>query len=157
MLIEGKLMNQTWKNSKKLSFGPNVGAFVPNLGRQFFFTKIRLRQSLDIMVRYHHVKYQKKIMIRSWGNLVTDGRTDGRTDGQTDESGFIGQCPTNVKRPIKYLCFVLFMFYFAWLKCNFLFVDAVDCIAFLLTKVYYKNIFSLKSEKEKRILMLREN
>ena len=31
----------------------------------FFFSKIWLRQSLDIMVRYQHVKYQKKLMIQS--------------------------------------------------------------------------------------------
>ena len=50
-------------------------------------------QSLDIMVSYHHVQYQKKLMIQSWENLVTDGRT-------TDENDFIGRCPTNVERPI---------------------------------------------------------
>ena len=64
-----------------------------------FLKKIWLRQSLDVMVSYHHVPYQKKLMIQSWENLVTDGRTDERTDGQTDESDFIGRCPTNVERP----------------------------------------------------------
>ena len=52
------------------------------------------------MVSYHHVQYQKKLMIQSWENLVTDRQTDRRTDRQTDESDFIGRCPTNVKRPI---------------------------------------------------------
>ena len=48
------------------------------------------------MVSYHHAQYQKKLMIQTWGNLVTDG--------QTDENDFIGRCPTNVERPkdIKY-------------------------------------------------------
>ena len=32
---------------------------------KFFFSKIWLRQSLDIMVSYHHVQYQKKLMIQS--------------------------------------------------------------------------------------------
>ena len=66
----------------------------------FFFSKIWLRQSLDLMLSYHHVQYQEKLMIQSWENLVTDERTDGRTDGQRDESNFIGRCPTNVERPI---------------------------------------------------------
>ena len=59
-----------------------------------FFSKIWLRHSLDVMVSYHHVQYQKKLMIRSWENLVTDRRTDRRTD----KSDFIGRCPTNVER-----------------------------------------------------------
>ena len=62
---------------------------------KFFFSKICLRQSLDIMVSYHHVQYQKKLMIQSWENLVTDGRIDG----QIDKSAFIGRSPTNVERP----------------------------------------------------------
>ena len=33
-----------------------------------------------IMVNYHHVLYQKKLMIRSWENLVTDRRRDKQTD-----------------------------------------------------------------------------
>ena len=44
----------------------------------FYFSKISLRQSLDIMVSFHHVIYQKKLMIQSWENLVTERRTDGR-------------------------------------------------------------------------------
>ena len=43
----------------------------------FFFSKIWLLQSLDIMVSYHHVQYQKKL-IQSWQSLVPEGRTDGR-------------------------------------------------------------------------------
>ena len=50
----------------------------------FFFSKIWLRQSLDLMLSYHHVQYQEKLMIQSWENLVTDERTDGRTDGRTE-------------------------------------------------------------------------
>ena len=51
--------------------------------RIFFKKKIWLRQSLDIMVSYHHVKYQKKLMIQSWENL--DRWTDRQTEGQTEK------------------------------------------------------------------------
>ena len=67
MQFQGRLMNQTWENGKKPSVGSGFGPFGPNLGYQFFFffSKIWLRQSLDIMVSYHHVQYQKKLMIQS--------------------------------------------------------------------------------------------
>ena len=68
-------MNSIWKNYKKPSFGPDFGAFGPNSGRHIFFSKIWLRQLLDIMVNYHDVQYQKKLMIQSWENLVTDLQT----------------------------------------------------------------------------------
>ena len=67
------------------------------------FGPIWFRQSLEIIVSYHHVQYQKKLMIQSWENLVTDGQTDKRTDRQTDKSDFIGHCSTNTKRPITKL------------------------------------------------------
>ena len=35
------------------------------VSRFFFSSKIWLRQSLDIMVSYHHVQYQGKLMIQS--------------------------------------------------------------------------------------------
>ena len=46
-------------------------AHLPQIWAAFFFfsQKIWLHQSLDVMVSYHHVQYQKK-------------RSDGRTDGQ---------------------------------------------------------------------------
>ena len=47
-----------------------------------FFSKILLGQSVDIMVSYHHVQYQKKTndpILRK----LSDGRTDGRTEGRT--------------------------------------------------------------------------
>ena len=34
------------------------------------------------MVSYHHVQHQKKLMIQSWENSVTDRRKDRRTDKQ---------------------------------------------------------------------------
>ena len=72
-------MNQTCENGKKSSFGPKFGRSGPNSGRQIFFSKIWLRQSLDIMVSYHYVQYQKKLMIQSQENLVTGRQTDGQT------------------------------------------------------------------------------
>ena len=45
----------------------------------FFCWKIWLCQSLDVMVSYHHVQYQKKQMIQSWENLVMDRQTDRPT------------------------------------------------------------------------------
>ena len=51
----------------------------------FFFSKIWLRQSLYVIVSYHHVQYQKKIndpILRKLSDGRTDGRTDRRTVGQ---------------------------------------------------------------------------
>ena len=39
MQFQRKLMNQTWENSKKPSFGSDFGPFCPNLGYQIFFQK----------------------------------------------------------------------------------------------------------------------
>ena len=79
--------------TKKLVSGPILAHMAQILAAKFSFSKIWLRQSLDIMVSYHHVQYQKKLMIQSWENLVTDC--------QTDQSDFTGRCLTNVKRPIN--------------------------------------------------------
>ena len=65
MQFRGKLINQTCENSKKPSFGPDFGPFGPNFSHQNLFSKIWLCQSLDIMVSYHRVQYQKKLMIES--------------------------------------------------------------------------------------------
>ena len=95
-------MNQTSENGEKPNFGLDFGLFVPNLWPEFFFHgvyfilylfiylfiylfKIWLRWSLDIVVRYQHVKYKKNLMIQSWENFVTNGQTDRRTDRLTDE------------------------------------------------------------------------
>ena len=66
---------------EKPSFGTNFGLFGPNLGHQLFYKKFCLRQLLDIMVSYHHVQYQKKIIIQFRKNLVMDGQTERQTDG----------------------------------------------------------------------------
>ena len=64
MQFQGKRMIQTPENGEKPHFGPDLGLLAPNLGHENFFSKIWLHQSLDIMVRYHHVQYQKKLMIQ---------------------------------------------------------------------------------------------
>ena len=66
-----------------------------------FFSKIWLCQSLNVMVSYHHVQYQKKLMIQSCENLVTDRQTDRQ--GQVDKSDFIGHYLTNVEHPKRFL------------------------------------------------------
>ena len=51
---------------KNLVSGPVLARLVQiRVTNFFFFSKIWLRQSLDIMVSYHHVQYQKKLMIQS--------------------------------------------------------------------------------------------
>ena len=79
--------------AKKPSFGPDFSPFDPNSGCQFFviifflflfFSKIWLRQYLDVMVGYHYLQYQKKLMIQSRENSVMDGQTDRPTDRLTD-------------------------------------------------------------------------
>ena len=71
------ILIQTQENDEKSHFGPE-----PKFGSQ---KKIWLRQSLDTMVRYHHAQYQIKLMIQSWENLETDGRSERRTDWRTDD------------------------------------------------------------------------
>ena len=65
-----------WRKNLFWAWFRTVG---PKFRPPFFFSKLRLRQSLDIMVNYCHVKCQRKLMIQSWENLVTDRQTDKRT------------------------------------------------------------------------------
>ena len=84
MQFQGKLMTQTQENGKKIHFGSEL-----------FSQKIWLHQSLDFMVNYYHVKYQKKLMIQSWENLVTEGWTNRRMS-------MIRRCTTNVEGNFLY-------------------------------------------------------
>ena len=70
---------QLEKMAKKPCFRPDFGPFGPNSSCQFFSPKIWLCQSLNVMVSYHHVQYQKKLMIQSCKNLVMDRQTDRQT------------------------------------------------------------------------------
>ena len=102
--FQGKLMNQNWENDQKLVSGLIFAHLAP-IQATILLKHIWLCQLLDIMVSYHHVEYQKKLMISSWENLVTDRRMDRGsvrdrwTHRQTDQSDFIGCCLTNIKRP----------------------------------------------------------
>ena len=58
-------MVQTQEIGEKLHFGPYLGPLDPNSGRHFGPSKIWLRQLLDIIISYHQVQYQKKLMIQS--------------------------------------------------------------------------------------------
>ena len=58
-------MIQTQENGEKPHFGLDLGPLGPNSGGESFISKIWLHQSLDIMVSYHHVQYQEKLMIQS--------------------------------------------------------------------------------------------
>ena len=90
-------MNQTWENGEKTNFGTENGK-KPSFGSPIFFlfSKIWLHQSLDIMVSYNHLQYQKKLMIQSWQNLVTNGQMDRQTEGP---EWFHRACPTKVEQP----------------------------------------------------------
>ena len=82
--------------AKKTSSGADFGTFTQIRATNFCFQNKNLALPVTRnQVSYHHVQYQKKIMIQSCENLVTVGRMGG----QTDESDFIGRCPTNVDRP----------------------------------------------------------
>ena len=55
-------------------------------------------QSLDIMVSYHHVQYQKKL-----NNPILRKLSDRQMGRWTDKSDFIGRYKTNGKHPIEKL------------------------------------------------------
>ena len=60
-----------------------LSAVGPKFGLPTSFSKYWLWQLLDIMVSYYHIQYQKKLMIQSWENLVTDSYSDKRTNRRT--------------------------------------------------------------------------
>ena len=76
---QGKHMIQTQENGEKPYFGSDLGPLRPHLGCQNIFSEIWLHQSLDTMVSYHHVKYQKKT-----NDPILKKFSDGRTDRQTN-------------------------------------------------------------------------
>ena len=99
MQFHRKLVNQTWENGEKPSSGPGFNPFGPNSGCKFFFKYLALS-----VTRYHgqlswSTISESNLMMQSWENLVTDGRTDGQADKQMDESDFRGRSPTNIERP----------------------------------------------------------
>ena len=92
-------MIQTQENGENSYFRPELGLLGPNSGRQFFLDK----NLTSYVTRYYGQLSSCTISEKTNDPILkkfSDGRTDGRTDRQTDESDFIGNCPTNVERPI---------------------------------------------------------
>ena len=58
--------------ANKPSFSQNRAAIF------FFFSKFYHRQSLNSMVSYRHLQYQKQLVIQSSENLMMYGRTHGQ-------------------------------------------------------------------------------
>ena len=87
--------NKLEKMTKNLILGPILAHLAQIWSTNFFlffFSKIWLYQSLDIMVSYHYVKSLCTISsltlctitrynIQSWENLVTDRGTEGQAEG----------------------------------------------------------------------------
>ena len=65
--FEGKFMIQTQENDEKPHFGSYLGPLPQIRAANFLFfsSEIWLCQLVDIMVNYHYVQYQKKLMIQS--------------------------------------------------------------------------------------------
>ena len=63
--------------AKNLVFGLILAHLVQIRAAEFFFPKIWLRHLLDVMVRYHHLQYQKKT-----NDPILRKLSHGRTDGQ---------------------------------------------------------------------------
>ena len=61
-------MNQTWENGEKPNFGLDFGSFGPNLELQNFSRGFYPYQMLDIVVSYHCMQFQGKLMIQTQEN-----------------------------------------------------------------------------------------
>ena len=59
---------------KNLVSGPNLAQIWVANYHHYYFENLA-----SSVTRYHHVQYQKELIIKSWENLVTDGRTGRRT------------------------------------------------------------------------------
>ena len=59
MSFQAKLMNQTWENGKKTSFGTDFGPFGPYLGPKFFFHEFYFYSMLDIIVSYNFCSFKE--------------------------------------------------------------------------------------------------
>ena len=64
----GKLINQTWENSKKPNFGPDFGLIGPNLGPTFFVCGLYIYYILNSVANYHHIEFHIKTMIQTQEN-----------------------------------------------------------------------------------------
>ena len=79
--------------AKNLVLGLILAHLAQTHAAKNFFSKNLLHQSLDVMVSYHHVKYQKKTILRK----LSDGWTTyGQMDRpQINKGDFIGCCLTS--------------------------------------------------------------
>ena len=118
-----------------------------NLGHQTFFSKTWLYRSLDIMISYPRVQYQKKLIVQSWEDLVTDGQADR----QTDENDFIGRCPTNVDYPTNNLRILVGLF--GWIAFQGLSDDINFLSSILSVKLRKKRIHINWGEKIMKIIL----
>ena len=98
MQFQGSLMNQTWENGKKPSFGHDFGPFGRNSGRQFIYLFIYFFQKSGSSVTRYHGQLSSCTISEKINDPVLRKLSDGRTDEQTVESDFIGRCLTNVER-----------------------------------------------------------
>ena len=74
---------KSWLNKMVKIFGLIWACWLQSWATTFFFfSKIWLCKSLDVMVSYH-VQYQKKLMMQSQENLVADWWMDRQTDRWT--------------------------------------------------------------------------
>ena len=90
MQFQGKLMNPTRENGKKM-------APLTHIRATDFFSEI-----LTLSVTRYHGQLSSCTISEKTNGPILRKICDGRRDGQTDESDFIGRCPTNVERPTKY-------------------------------------------------------
>ena len=68
MQFQGKILNQTWENDKKPSFGTNFGHFGWNLGPRNFNHIFYLHYKLELVASYHCKQFQEKLMNQTWEN-----------------------------------------------------------------------------------------
>ena len=73
-------MIKFFKKFKKPYFGPILGPFGPNLGKNEFFLKKGSCQFLDIPIIYHHAKNWKNYWVISY--KMANWRTDRWTERQ---------------------------------------------------------------------------
>ena len=67
MRFQGKLINQTWENSKNPSFTPNFGPFCSNLDPQKISVDF-ISLMLHIIASYHCMQFQGNLMNQTWEN-----------------------------------------------------------------------------------------
>ena len=80
--FQGKLINQTWENGKKISFGPDFDPFGPKSGRQFFF--FFFKNLTPSVTRYHDQLSSSCTISEKTNDPILRKLRDGLTDWQTD-------------------------------------------------------------------------